>query len=182
MPQAVAAKYAGALADIVAAPGSGLDAKQVSAELHSFGEALGSAAELRNVLLSPAVSLARKRDVVRRLAEVMGLSPTVRNFLFVIIDRRRVGRFHEIASGFEEILDERMGIVRADVTSAAPLAPGQQAELEQALARVTGKQVRPRYAIDESLIGGVVARIGSTIYDGSVRGQLETLRQRLAAS
>jgi len=85
----------------------------------------------------------------------------------------------QIREGFELALDERLGFERADVTSAAALNPVQSSELEVELARLAGKSVRVRYAVDESLLGGVVARIGSTVYDGSLRGQLQHMRREL---
>jgi F-type H+-transporting ATPase subunit delta len=119
--------------------------------------------------------------VVQRFAETMPLSNPVRNFLYVVIDRRRTGNLNEIADAFELALDERMGILRAEVTSAAPLDETQQAALQQQLSRVSGKQVRCEFKIDPALIGGVTARIGSTVYDGSVRTQLQNMRERLVA-
>jgi len=105
----------------------------------------------------------------------------VRNFLFVVIDRRRADLLGEMAAAFEAALDERLGVVRVEVRSAVPLDTGQQAALGQELSKVANKQVRCEFFVDPLLIGGVVARMGSTVYDGSVRTQLETLRERLTA-
>jgi F-type H+-transporting ATPase subunit delta len=181
MPQALSNRYARALADAVLTPGGDGDAKQVLSELRVFSAMLRDSFELKNVLLSPAVSIAKKRAVIARFADTLPLSRLVRNFLYVVIDRRRIALLDEIADAFEQALDERMGIVRAEVTSAGPLNDGQQAELQQELSRVSGKQVRCNYSIDPELIGGVVARIGSTVYDGSVRTQLQNMRERLVA-
>ena len=98
-----------------------------------------------------------------------------------MIDRRRTDLLGEVAEAFETAVDERLGFLRAKVTSATPLSEAHRRETEQALSEVTGKRVRADFDVDPSLIGGVVARIGSTIYDGSVRSQLETLRQRLVS-
>jgi F-type H+-transporting ATPase subunit delta len=119
--------------------------------------------------------------VIGRIAESSGFSRIVRNFLYILIDRRRTDMLGEVAEAFETAIDERLGFVRAKVTSAAPLTERQQAELQQALSQVAGKQVRCDFTVDPSLIGGVVARIGSTVYDGSVRSQLDSLRQRLVS-
>jgi F-type H+-transporting ATPase subunit delta len=181
MPSAVAARYANALADAVLASASGADARASLTQLRAFNEMAKSSAELRNVLLSPAVSNTRKRAVISRFAPVFPLSPIVRNFLFVLIDRRRTDLLEDIIQAFEAVLDARMGIVRAEVRSAAPLNEQQQGALQHELSRVSSKQVRCDFVIDPSLIGGVVARIGSTVYDGSVRTQLESLRERLIA-
>lgn len=181
MPQALSNRYARALVDTVVAPGSGLEAQQALSELRVFSVMVKDSAELRNVLLSPAVSISKKRAVVARFAEALPLSRLVRNFLYVVIDRRRTDLLKEIADAFELALDERMGIVRAEVSSAALLSDSQQAELQQELSRVSGKKVRCNFSIDPELIGGVIARIGSTVYDGSVRTQLHTMRERLVA-
>lgn len=181
MPQAVSIRYARALADAVMAPESGLDPKAALAELQGFASMVAESTELRNVLLSPAVSNTKKRAVVARFAESLPLARLIRNFLYIVIDRRRADLLNDIAEAFEAALDERLGVVRADVKSAAPLNDRQQLELQQELSRVSGKQVRCDFSTDPELIGGVVARIGSTVYDGSVRTQLEGLRERLVA-
>ena len=181
MAHALASRYAQALADAVLAPGSSVDAGEIAKQLRSFEGLVNASPELRNVLLSPAVPTARKRAVVARIAERAGFSRPVRNFLYVMIDRRRTDLLAETAEAFETAIDERLGFVRAKVTSAAPLSERQQGELQQALSSVAGRQVRCDFTVDASLIGGVVARIGSTVYDGSVRTQLDSLRQRLVS-
>ena len=111
----------------------------------------------------------------------MAISGTIRNFLYVVIDHRRSLHFPEIVEAFEILLDQRLGIVRADIQSARELDGRQQASLREELARAAGAPVRLRFEVKPELIGGVVARIGSTVYDGSVAGQLETLERRLRA-
>ncbi|MBC8167603.1 MAG: ATP synthase F1 subunit delta [Bryobacteraceae bacterium] len=179
MPQAVSQRYANALADAVLASGTATDPRQVSQELHSFGEMVRTVPELRTVFLSPAVSNARKRAVVDRFATTLPLSHFVRNFLFILIDRRRSAMLDEVAGAYDAVLDERLGVVRADVTSAVELSDAQRADLEGALSLAADKRVRCEWKVDESLIGGIVARIGSKVYDGSVRTQLQSLRQTL---
>jgi F-type H+-transporting ATPase subunit delta len=181
MALAVASRYARALVDLVLRPGAGLEPHAAIDQIRGIETAIRSSAELRNVLLSPAVAPARKRAVIARLAASLGIAPLVRNFLFVVIDHRRTDLLDEIREAFETLVDERLGVVRADVTSARTLSPGQQRELQEQLSRLTGKQVRMEYAVDPNLLGGVSARIGSTIYDGSVRGQLDGLRRRLVS-
>lgn len=181
MPQAVASRYANALVDAVLSASPAVDPHQAAAELKFFEEMVNGASELRNILLSPAVSSARKRAVVARFAETMPLSRLVRNFVYVLIDHRRIRILDEVRAAFEFIVDERLGLVRADVKSAAPLADPQKNALQAELSRLTGKQVKCDYSVDPDLLGGVTARIGSTIYDGSVRAQLNSLRQRLVA-
>jgi F-type H+-transporting ATPase subunit delta len=118
---------------------------------------------------------------VGRLADALGLSRIARNFLFVLIDRRRIAALESVLHTFEIIVDERLGFARADVASPNELDEAQRTALSAQLERMTGKHIRMRFAVDPSLIGGVVARIGSTVYDGSVRGRLDTLGRRLAA-
>jgi F-type H+-transporting ATPase subunit delta len=181
MPHAVSTRYSRALADAVLDPKSGLEPGRAWQELRTFADTVRDSVELRNVLLSPAVAPARKRAVVARLAGTLQISKLVRNFFYVLIDRRRLGLLDDMVAAFEAEIDARLGIVRAQVTSAAPLDDPQRAEMQAALARVAGKQVRASFEVDPALIGGAVARIGSTIYDGSVRGQLDALRTRLVS-
>jgi F-type H+-transporting ATPase subunit delta len=122
----------------------------------------------------------RKRAVVGRIAGLLKLSPIARNFLFVLIDHRRIALLGAILHSFELIVDERLGFARAEVSSPRELTETQRGAINAQLERLTGKRVRMRFAVDPALIGGVVARIGSTVYDGSVRGQLQTLGRRLS--
>jgi F-type H+-transporting ATPase subunit delta len=185
MVSVVASRYAKALVDVVTEPGSGVDPAVALAQLRAFEELVASSAELRNVLLSPAVAPARKRAVVTRIIEASldsTLHPVkrVRNFLYVVIDHRRVADFSSIVAAFELLMDERLGFVRADVSTARPLAEAQQAGLASEISRVAGKKAKLKFSIEPELIAGAVARIGSTVYDGSVRGQLDRLRLKIA--
>jgi len=165
---------------VIFAPESRIEAPQALDQLRGFSELLAASGELRSVLLSPAVPVARKRAVVGKLGEQIGIHRVIRNFLYVVMDHRRVGVFGEIVAAFETVIDERMGRVRALVTAAAPLSEPEQQALGAELERTTRKQVRCEFEVEPGLLGGVSVRIGSTIYDGSVRGQLAALRQRLA--
>jgi F-type H+-transporting ATPase subunit delta len=180
----VATRYANALADVVAPAGqaAGLgSAPGAASELRAFEEVFQSSPALRDALATPAVPAGRKRAVLARIADVLRLSRTTRNFLFVLADHRRMASLPEIVRSFELIVDERLGFARAEVSSPRELDEAQRAALNTRLDWLTGKRIRMRFTIDESLIGGVVARIGSTVYDGSVRGQLESLERRLGA-
>ena len=178
---AVAARYANALADVVAAPSSPLRPEEAVAQLRAFESVLASSAELRNALITPAVPGSRKKAVVGRLADQLKLARITRNFLFVLVDHRRMAALTEIVHSFELTVDERLGFARAEVTSAADLSETLRTSLSAQLERLTGRRIRARYEVDPALIGGVVARIGSTVYDGSVRGQLDSLERRLSA-
>ncbi len=180
MLSVVATRYAKALVDVVAAPGSLVDPSAVLAQLRSIEEVFAGSLDLRNALLSPAVSPSRKRAVVASILSPLGLHKQVLNFLYVVIDHRRVHEFSSIAEAFEALLDERLGYVRAEVSSARDLTGTQTAALEAEISRVAGKKAKLKFSTDPALVAGVVARIGSTVYDGSVRGQLDRLRTKLA--
>jgi F-type H+-transporting ATPase subunit delta len=180
MLSVVATRYAKALVDVVTDPKTGLDPAAAGAQLRSVAEVVEPAGDLRNVLLSPAVSPSRKRAVLAKLLAPLGLYKQVLNFLFVVIDHRRVQDIASIVEAYDTLLDERLGLVRADVVSAHPLVDGQQASLEAEISRVAGRKAKLKFSTDPALVAGVVARIGSTVYDGSVRGQLDRLRTKLA--
>jgi F-type H+-transporting ATPase subunit delta len=177
---AVATRYAKALADVVTAGTNSLSPESAVQEIGAFSAALAGSQELSRALSSPAVPANRKRAVAGRIAEILELSPISRNFLNVLIDRRRITLLPGIMHSFELIVDERLGFARAEVSAPAQLSDAQRAAVQAQLEQLTGKRIRMRVAVDPSLIGGVIARIGSTVYDGSVRGQLQTLGQRLS--
>jgi F-type H+-transporting ATPase subunit delta len=184
---AVAARYANALADVVTnqtsgAGNSALQPKDAVRELRAFEAVLNESRDLREVLHTPAIAGSRKKAVVGRLADLLQLSRISRNFLLVLIGHRRIVLLGEILHAFEIVLDERSGYIRADIASAGQLADADRAQLEAELEKLTGKRIRPAYTVDEALIGGVVAKVGSTMYDGSVRGALESLGKRLTAA
>jgi F-type H+-transporting ATPase subunit delta len=135
---------------------------------------------LRFLFSTPAISAEKKKTVLAELAPLLGLNPVARNFLSVVADHDRMNLLGEIREAFESLLDERMGVAVAEITTARPLEDAEKQELMAALRARTGKQVRMSCSLDPGLIGGVVARLGSTIYDGSVRGQLLRLRAVLA--
>jgi F-type H+-transporting ATPase subunit delta len=178
---ALASRYANALVDVATDPKSGVDPHRVLGDLGSFLEVFQASAELRNALTSPSVPPARKRAVVGRIGERLGISRIARNFLFVLSDHRRMATLREVVAACDVLLDQRLGFERAEVSSAAELDEQQSHMLAQELERLTGKKVRAQFSVDRSLLGGLVARIGSTVYDGSVRGQLQALGRRLAA-
>ena len=176
----IVARYASALVDVVTGP-SGIEAAQATQQLRAFEAVLAGSAELRHALESPAVAPSRKRIVVKRLADQLGLAKVVRNFLLVLSDHRRLAGLAQFIDSFEILLDERLGFIRAELRSPRELTERQKAALAQELSRLTGKRVRARFAVEPELIGGVVARVGSTVYDWSVRGQLDGLGRKLAA-
>ena len=176
MNDAVASRYAAALADVAL---ERKNADAVKRDLATFVDALFSSADLRNCLESPAVSHDVKRNVVEKLGERMNLAPAVQNFVYVLVDHRRTEMLREIQQAFQTELNARLGIAEAEVTSARELSAGEKGQLTAALERRTGMKIEARFRMDESLVGGAVVRVGSMIYDGSVREQLTRLREQL---
>jgi F-type H+-transporting ATPase subunit delta len=166
---------------VVLAPNSTVDPDRVLKDLRGFEQALAASSELAVALASPSISRPRKRAVVSRLAETLGITGIARNFLLVLIDHRRTTALSEILDAFERMLDERRGILKADVTSASPLEQRHQDALVQRLELMTGKKIGLILKVNGDLVGGLVVRMGSTVYDGSVRGQLEALGRQLLA-
>jgi F-type H+-transporting ATPase subunit delta len=179
MASAAANRYARALVDVVMSPGSVLKPEDAVAQFRTVVQTIADSDELRTALLTPAIQNSRKRAVMDKLLQKLQASPLIRNFVYVIIDHRRVAIMPEIKDAFELLLDERLGFVRAEVTSAEPLDQRSSTEIESELSSLTGKRMRLHFAVDKALLGGVSARIGSKVYDGSVRGQLEQLRRQL---
>jgi len=182
MLSVVARRYAKALADVVASTDSQLNPAEVASQLRAIEAIVKSSQDLRNALATPAVPPSRKRAVMARLIAPLNVSARVRNFLFLLIDHRRIHEFASIIEAFEALADERLGFVRADVTSAHELTEVQREALSAQLSRLSGKQAKLRFATDPAVMAGVVARVGSTVYDGSVRGQLERLRVKLGSN
>jgi F-type H+-transporting ATPase subunit delta len=178
---AVTSRYAGALVDVVTGKAAPAEPHKLAEELRSFEETLRQSSDLRSVLASPAVPGSRKRAVIGAIADRLQISGIGRNFLLVLVDHRRLESLGDMIEHFEVLLDERLGYQRAEVTSADALEDAQRAVLRGQLESIAGKRIRVKYAVDENLIGGVIARVGSTVYDGSVRGQLRALERRMVA-
>jgi F-type H+-transporting ATPase subunit delta len=175
---AVASRYARAFADVVL--DKKLDAKQVTEELNAIVELYRSNLELRRVWESPAIPAEQKRRLLDAIIERSAMLRPMRNFVAVLIDHGRISEVEQIARQFQTELNHRLGIVEAEVTSARPLAEAESRELLAEVERVTGKRVSAEYKIDPSLIGGAAIRVGSTVYDGSVRGQLQKMKEQLS--
>ena len=178
MNGAVSSRYAAALADVAFERNDG---ERVKADLASFVEAFSESADLRNVLETPAIGYEAKQKAIQKLAERMELTPEVPNFVQLLVIHRRTELLREIQQAFERELNARLGIAEAEVKSARELSAGEKEKLKAALEQRTGKKIEARFSEDESLIGGTVVRVGSTVYDGSVREQLIRLRQQLEA-
>jgi len=178
----VVGTYARAFADVVMTKSNLLDPARMLQELHGIEALLKESDPLRRVLENPSIPGDRKRAVLDAITQRLGTTRPVRNFVAVIIDNRRLPLFSEILKQVEEELDDRQGFAEAQVSSARQLSDPEKQMLEVEIAKMTGKKVRARYAQDASLLGGAVVQVGSTIYDGSVKGQLERIREQLVES
>jgi F-type H+-transporting ATPase subunit delta len=148
-------------------------------EAQSVAELVAGSKELREVWETPSITAEQKRAVLDAIVARQGISRTVRNFVAVLIDHRRINFLGPIVKQFEQELDQRMGFAEAEITSAHELNQNDRRMLEAQVEKLTGKKVRARYSRDESILGGAIVKIGSTIYDGSVKGQLERIRQAI---
>src|SRR5580658_431769 len=175
----VVGTYARAFADVVMTKSNLLDPARMLYELHGIKDLLKESDTLRRVLENPSIPGNAKRGVLDAITMRLGTTRQVRNFIAVIIDNRRLPLFSEILKQLEQELDERQGLAEAQVRSARQLSDPEKRMLEAEITRMTGKKVRARYEEDPSLLGGAVVQVGSTIYDGSVKGQLERIKEQL---
>jgi F-type H+-transporting ATPase subunit delta len=171
--------YARAFADVVMA--NRLDAARTLAETQQISRLVRDNKELREVWENPSIPSEQKRAVLDGIVQRAGMSRPVRNFIAVLIDKGRIRLLSEMVAQFAQELNQRLGFAEAEVITARELAASERTALEADLARVTGKSIRARYEQDRSLLGGAIARVGSTVYDGSVKGQLERIRRQLVS-
>ena len=175
----VASTYARAFADVVFS--AHLDANRAVAGLREIARLLAESADLRRVWENPAVPADQKRRLLDAIVQREGIDKPVRNLVAVLIDHRRVQFLPRIIEQLEKELDARMGFAEAQISSARELSEAEKRALEVEIEKTTGKKVRARYALDPSLLGGAMVRVGSTIYDGSVKGQLEKIREAMSS-
>jgi len=172
--------YARAFADVVFE--KKLDAARSLQELGSLIGLLKENEDLQRVWENPAIAAQQKRAVLDAIVRREGYSQPVRNFVAVLIDHRRMHLFDSIIDHLRHELDARMGFAEAQITSFRELSEPEKRTLEAQVEKLTGKKVRAKYARDASILGGAVVRVGSTIYDGSVLGQLQRIREQIAGS
>jgi F-type H+-transporting ATPase subunit delta len=171
--------YARAFVDVVI--DGKLDAAKTLAEAQSIAALVASNKDLRQVWEAPSIPQDQKRKLLDAIVAKEKISREVRNFVAVLIDHKRTTFLGAIVKQFEQDLNQRLGFAVAEVTSARNLNDGEKRTLESEVETLTGKKVRANYAQDASILGGAVIRIGSTIYDGSVKGQLERMKQTLSS-
>ncbi|MGB8831443.1 MAG: ATP synthase F1 subunit delta [Candidatus Sulfotelmatobacter sp.] len=175
----VASTYARAFADVILQ--GHLDANRALSELQSIADLLAQSSDLRRVFENPAIPAGQKRGVLDAIVERDGISKQVRNLIAVLIYHRRTHFLGPIVQHLQKELDARLGFAEADITSHRPLGDAEKREFEAQVQKLTGKKVRANYGQDASLLGGAIVRIGSTIYDGSVKGQLEKMKEAISS-
>jgi F-type H+-transporting ATPase subunit delta len=175
----VVGTYARAFADVAMSRKNALDPARMLQELHALETLFEESDPLRRVMENPSIPGDRKRAVLDALTARLGSARQVRNFVAVLTDHRRLPLFGAILKRLELELNERQGFAEAQVRSARQLSDSERQMLEVEIAKMTGKKVRASYEQDASLLGGAVVQVGSTIYDGSVKGQMEKIREQL---
>ncbi|MDQ2936752.1 MAG: ATP synthase F1 subunit delta [Acidobacteriota bacterium] len=175
--QTVARRYASALADVIIARG---EEAAVGEELAAWEKMITGSAPLLEAFSNPTVAYEQKGKVLNELITRTKVRPTTANFLRILLKNQRLAELPQVNAKLAQVLDERSGVVSAHVTSARPVPAATKQQLEDKLSEITSKKVRLSFGTDESLLGGIVTRIGSTIYDGSVRNQLMRLGEDLA--
>jgi len=178
MATVIASRYARALADVVARTG---DYRRALEELRAFAAVYHASPELREVLRTPAVALADKARVLEAILARLGPSTVVANFFRVLLGNYRLPALVGIIEAFVKITNDRLGVAQVRVSSSAELSAEEKETLVARFETITRRKVEPEFDVVPGLLGGVTAQIGSTVYDGTMRGHLERLRERLTA-
>lgn len=174
-----APRYANAFASVVAS--ANLDAIGSQQQLKDFATTLHGSHDLREILMDPSIPSDQKLSVIDALAERLGMTREARNFIAVIMDHQRLGEFDEIVAAYDRVADINQGVTEAKVATVHELNDDDRNNLEAHIATLAKTAVRVRYTLDPALLGGAIVRIGSTVYDGSVRGQLDQIKQNLVS-
>ena len=175
--QTVARRYASALADVIIERG---EEAEIQRELAQWQEMILDNPPLLEAVSNPTVTYQQKEKVLSELISRTKVRPTTANFLRILLKNQRLAELPQVNAKLAEILDERSGVASAQVISARPVSDAIKDALSDKLGQMTGKKIRLSFETDETLLGGIVTRIGSTIYDGSVRNQLRRLEEELA--
>jgi F-type H+-transporting ATPase subunit delta len=178
---AIDLRYARALAAVIS--DQKLDVVAAQGQLDDFVDTLEASTELREVLEDPSIPEGQKLGVLDGIAEKAGMSKTIRNFIAVIASHQRLDEMRSMVAAYASLDDEESSVADAGIVSAHPLDTNNRKLLEEKIAKITGLQkVNATYSEDATLLGGAVVTIGSTVYDGSVRAQLQQLKARLVAA
>jgi len=172
----MAHRYARALAEVLPEES---DLARVQGEFETFAALLHGDAEIASAFTTHALGRAHKKQLLESLARQAGFHAGFRRLLTLLAERHHLTLWRDVQTSFNDICDERRRIVAAEVTTAVPMVAGQEDKYRKSLERMTGKQVRLQMRVDAAILGGAVTRIGSEVYDGSVRGRLERLQERL---
>lgn len=176
---AFVSRYARAFADVVT--DLKLDQAVLDRQLNDFLATWDASTELRDLFANPAIAAKQKVAILDKMNAQMGLQKELRNLLAVLIDNDRIGQVHEVADAYRAELQERLGIRQAEIVTARALSEQEQSALEAGVGKLAGARISASFKLDASILGGTVVRIGSTVYDGSVRGRLERLKEALIA-
>ena len=176
---AFAARYAQAFLDVVTA--RKLDTGAIEHQLGDFLGTWDGSHELRAFFENPAEPANEKIAFLDKLNAKLGLGRELRNLIAVLIGHGRIAHVHEVVKAYRRALDERLGIQEAQITTARELTKQEQSSLVDEVGKLAGSRIQANFVLDEKILGGTVVRIGSTVYDGSVRGRLERLREQLTA-
>ena len=174
-----ASRYARAFADVAAS--AHLDTAAVDRQLADFLATWDGSRELREVFENPAIPAPQKGAILDKMNSKLGLQRELRNLIAVLINNDRIAAIREVADAWRAEMQERMGIRQAEIVTARELNEQERRSLIEGAAKLAGTQVQATFKLDKEILGGTVVRIGSTVYDGSVRGRLERLREALTS-
>lgn len=176
---AFVARYAQAFADVV--KDASLDPEKLNRQFGDFLATWEGSAELRTFLVNPAIPAEQKVAILDKLNAKLGMERELRNLLAVLIDNNRIGQVADVAADWRRILKEQQGIRPAEIVTARELDRQEQDALAAEVEKLAGAKIDASFKLDKTILGGTVVRIGSTVYDGSVRGRLERLREALTS-
>ncbi len=176
---AFVSRYARAFLDVVTA--AHLDTAALDRQLGDFEATWAGSPELQTFFQNPAVAAGQKVAILDKLNARLGMQKELRNLLAVLINNDRIGAVHEVAAAYRAELQERMGIRQAEIVTARELSGDERNQLLEGVGKLAGAKIQANFALDQSILGGAVVRIGSTVYDGSVRGRLDRLKDALVA-
>lgn len=176
---AFVSRYAQAFADVVTA--AKLDTAAIDVQLNDFLGTWEGSPELRTFFENPAIPAVKKVEILDKLNAKLKLQKELRNLIAVLISNDRIGQVSEVAQAYRRLLQEQLGIRPAEIVTARELDQKEREALVAEIAKLAGSKIEPSFTLDKSILGGAVVRIGSTVYDGSVRGRLERLKEALIA-
>ncbi|HEY3625740.1 MAG TPA: ATP synthase F1 subunit delta [Terracidiphilus sp.] len=176
---AFASRYARAFADVVGS--AHLDAAAINRQLDDFLATWDGSRELREVFEDPSIPAPQKVAILDKMNRQLGLQRELRNLIAVLINHDRVAHIHEVTVAWRAEMQERLGIRQAEIVTARELSEPERGSLIEGAAKLAGTQVQATFKLDKDILGGTVVRIGSTVYDGSIRGRLERLREALVS-